>query len=215
MPLSPSPPSPGNHDPTPPPTLAFLDAWKAGDEQAFVALHTRFSPLLRRRIARHQSWTSLKNHWQLEDALQQLWRNALPALRTKFQHNGPGSLEAYLGRISDDTVTSLLREHLAQKRGRGGAKPLPTDFETATPKPGATAPESPTGHARASELRRIAGEVCSERELEIWELLELQGYTSEEVALATGDTAEAVRGVKHRAKAKISARLHRSGEDFG
>lgn len=205
----PSPPSSssGNPDPAAPPTLAVLDAWRAGDERAFAALHTRFGPLLRRRIARHPSWASLKNHWQIDDAVQQFWKNALPALRTKFQHNGPGSLEAYLGRISDDTVTSLLREHLAQKRGRGGAKPLPTDFETATPKPGATAPESPTGHARASELRRIAREVCSEREMEIWELTELQGYTSEEVALATGGTAEAVRGVKHRAKAKIIARL--------
>lgn len=193
--------------PTPPPTLAFLDAWKAGDERAFATLHSRFTPLVRRRILRHESWAALKGHWQIEDALQQFWSNALPALRTKFQHNGPGSLEAYLGRISDDTVTSLLRAHLAQKRGKGGAKPLPTDFDSASPKPGATSPESPTGHARASELRTIAREVCNDRELEIWELIELEGYTSEEVALATHETAEAIRGVKHRAKAKIIARL--------
>lgn len=202
----PNPSSPAG-DPTPPPTFAYLDAWRAGDEQAFANLHSRFSPLLRRRVARHPSWPSLKGHWQVDDAVQQIWKNALPALRSKFQHNGPGSLEAYLGRIGDDTVTSMLREHLAQKRGRGGAKPLPTDFDSATPKPGAAAPESPTGHARASELRTIAREVCNERELEIWELTELQGYTSEEVGLATGDTPEAVRGVKHRAKAKIISRL--------
>lgn len=190
-----------------PPTLAYLDAWKNGDERAFAALHERFTPLLRRRVQRHDAWATLKGHCQIEDALQQLWNNALPALRTKFQHNGPGSLEAYLGRITDDTLTSLLRAHLAQKRGRGGAKPLPTDFDSASPKPGAAAPESPTGHARASEFARLAHEVLSEREHEAWELVELMSFTSDEAALALGTTASAVRGLLLRARTKLIARL--------
>lgn len=211
MPSPASPPPAGAPD-SPPPTLTYVEAWRAGDERAFAALHARFTPLLRRRVLRHASWPALKARHQVEDVVQQLWNNALPGLRDRFEDQGRGSLEAYLGRICDDTVVSLLREQLALKRGKGGARRLATEFDTATPKPGATAPESPTGHARASELRNIANEVCNERELEIWELIEVEGYTSEEVALATGDTAEAVRGVKHRAKAKIIARMNARGQ---
>ncbi|MBX3465195.1 MAG: sigma-70 family RNA polymerase sigma factor [Planctomycetes bacterium] len=209
MPQPPSPtPSPaGQPDPTPPPTRAYLDAWKAGNEQSFAGLQGRFTPLLRRRIRRHPSWPALKDHWQVDDALQQLWTNALPALRTKFQHNGPGSLEAYLGRICDDTVTSLVRSHLAQKRGRGGPRPLPTDFDAAAPKPGAAAPVSPTSEARASEFAQLARAVLTDREHEAWELVELQGFTSEEAAVALDASAAAVRGLLLRARARLIARL--------
>ena len=193
------------------PTRVQFDRWRAGDEAAFAALHSRFTPLLRVRVRRHPAWSVLKHHLQIEDVLQALWARAIPAVRDRFRDAGPGSLLAYLGTIADREMHDLARQGLTKKRGRGAVRSLPTGFERAGGSALPTsAPETPTGHARATELARLARELLTGREHEAWDLVELQGYSSDEAGLAMGSTGAAVRGLVLRSRTKLALRLQAS-----
>jgi RNA polymerase sigma factor (sigma-70 family) len=178
-------------------------------------LHARFTPLLRSRIRRNRVWPLLDGHMQVDDAAQEVWARAVPATHKGFTDAGPGSFLAFLGKIADRTLIDLARTARAAKRGHGTAeRALQTDIEGAVrPKPGAPGPETPTSHARASELLQIARDVLSARELEAWELVELQRFTADEAGLAMRCSGAAIRGILLRSRAKLVSRIQRRNAD--
>jgi RNA polymerase sigma factor (sigma-70 family) len=197
-------------DKDPTPTAAQLQRWRAGDDSAFAALHDRFAPLLRARVRRNPAWSIVQARLQLDDVLQEIWMRATPAVRRRFADFGSGSLLAFLGTIADRAVVSLARTFHARKRGQRVERVRVTDFEVdAGVQPGHSPPESPTSRARLREIVRIAREELGEREFEAWDLVELQHYSPEEVGLAMGCTASAVRGLLLRSRSKLVSRLGR------
>jgi RNA polymerase sigma factor (sigma-70 family) len=190
-------------------TLAHVEHWRAGDPDAFAALHEHFAPLLRARVRRSRVWPMLEDHHQVEDIVQEIWVRGLPAAQRSFHHEGPGSFLAFLGKIADRTMIDLVRALRAGKRGKGqGARTLRTEWEPqAGHLPGHAAVETPTSHARSSELLQIAETELSEREREAWQMVELEGYSAEEAGLALRCSGSAVRGLLLRSRAKLVARL--------
>lgn len=206
-----------NEPPAPPhaegecPTVVHIDRWKRGDEAAFSTLHARFSPLLRARVRRSRVWPLLDGHQQVDDVVQEIWARALPALRERFVDQGRGSFGGYLGKLADRTMIDLARIHRAAKRGNGEvARTLQTDpGRSAAPCPGRAVLETPTSHARASELMQLAREELNDREYEAWDLVELQEFKADEAGLAMRCSGSAVRGLVMRSCAKLAARLDR------
>lgn len=198
----------------PPATVVLLDRWRGGDPSAFGPLHDRLSPLLRSRIQRMPGWGSLDGHHQLDDILQEVWARAVLQVKEEFQHIGPGSLFGFLAKVAERTVVDLARKRGAQKRGGGGVRQLPTAFESATSKPGASAPESPTGQARIGDLLRIARDVLNDREYQAWDLVAWQQYTDREASLAMRCSTAAIRSLMLRSRTKIIARMPRDDGDL-
>lgn len=195
------------------PTRIPFERWKEGDDDAFAALHARFTPLLRARLRRHPQWPALARHFELDDVLQEVWARAVPASRTSFRNLGPGSLLAFLGKIADRALVDIARRHLAKRRGGGGVDALATGFDTPdVARPGRSAPDTPTGNARLAELTAIARAELGTREYDAWELVEMQQFSAEEAALALRCSGSAVRGLILRARTKLVARL---GRDAG
>lgn len=199
------------------PTRVPFERWRNGDDAAFAHLHLRLTPLLRARIRRNRAWPLLAAHWDLDDVLQEVWARALPAARTTFEDEGRGSLLAFLGAIADREVFDLARRHTAKKRGNGGPQHLATDFDAPdAARHGRSAPETPSGIAKANELTDLARAVLSERELAAWELVEMQGYSPDEAALALRcKSGSAVRGLMLRARAKLASALSDDGPNAG
>jgi RNA polymerase sigma factor (sigma-70 family) len=194
------------------PTHVPLDRWRSGDESAFAVLHARFAPLLRVRVRRHRVWPMLARRLELDDVVQELWARAMPAVRTQFRSDGPGSLHAFLGRVCDRLVVDIARRLYAQKRDERAARDLGTGFDVVDgARPGRSAPVTPTGHARFAELTSIARASLSEREFEAWRLVELEQFSSDEAAFAMRCSGAAVRGLLLRARTKLVARLAATG----
>jgi RNA polymerase sigma factor (sigma-70 family) len=190
------------------PTHVPLERWRKGDESAFAVLHARFAPLLRMRVRRHRVWPMLARRIDLDDVLQELWARVMPAVRTQFRHDGPGTLYAFLGRVCDRLVVDIARRMYAQKRGERATRELGTVVDVADgARPGRSAPLTPTGHARFAELVNIARESLSDREFDAWRLVEMEQFSSDEAALAMRCSGAAVRGLMLRARSKLVVRL--------
>lgn len=187
-------------------TAAEYERWRAGDDGGFEALHSRLSPLLTARIRSHRAWRRLAGVADLDDVLQETWRRALPSALQRFQDRGPGALRALLAKAADRTVVDMLRRSTAKRRGPGQCVEL-QDESLGQHMPGRPRTATPTSQARATELEETAQRLLSPREIEVWELVELQGYTREEAAFATRTTASAVRGLLLRARTKLIAHL--------
>lgn len=196
-------------------TAVHIGRWKAGDPAAFETLHHRFAPLLRARVRRSRVFPMLEGQMQADDVVQEIWARAVPAAERGFTDEGPGSFLAFLAKIADRTMVDLARTLRAAKRGgHDPARALQTGWERrAIPRPGLAAAETPTSHARASELTRMAEDELNERELEAWELVELQGFNADEAGLAMDCSGAAVRGLLLRSRAKLVARMGHDGRD--
>jgi len=190
-------------------TSAHVSRWQAGDDTAFTALHDRFAPLLKQRVSRHRAWPALIGRLQIEDVVQEIWTRLIPAVGRKFTSAGPGSFFAFLGKLTDRVVIDLVRVQRAAKRGEFNVEQsLRTNAELhVVKKPVAHIVETPTGVARCSELEAIAKEVLTEREYMAWELVEIQGYSSEEAGIVLRRPGSAVRGLLFRGRAKLVSRL--------
>jgi RNA polymerase sigma factor (sigma-70 family) len=190
-------------------TDTHVHRWQAGDDAAFEALYLRFAPLLARRVQRHRSWSLLRRHHQVDDVVQAVWERVIPAARHVFTPSGPGSFLAFLGTLADRTIVDLSRWEGAAKRGEGA----PIQGLDGPAGGRAAACESPTSHARASEIRALAQRILNEREREVWELVEADGYSLEETGLALECSASAARGVYFRARRKLILALGEAEAD--
>lgn len=185
--------------------------FQAGDDSAFDILHTRFAPLLERRVLGHPNWPHLAKRCDLQDVVQEVWARLVPAARRSFTPSGPGSFLAFLATLTDRTIIDLARRQSAVKRGAGGEpQRLDTHVEVfGDANVRVSREETPTSSARRSELESIAEAVLSEREYAAFELVELQDYTAAEAGLAIRKSASAVRGLLLRARQKLTERLPR------
>jgi len=182
-----------------------VSRWQAGDDSAFETLYQRFAPLLTKRVRRNRLWSVLEAKIQAEDIVQEIWARVVPAAQKSFTPSGPGSFLAFLGTITDRTMVDLLRSATAEKRGSSeSARSLDTHCERHGQRlPGLAGAETPTSRARISELEDVARQILTERELEAWELVELQDYSAGEAGLAMDCSGSAVRGLLLRARAKL------------
>lgn len=193
-------------DPATHSTEVILRRWREGDREAVGALSTRLAVLLAMRIRAHKLWPILSRNFSAEDLAQEVWARVLEAGPQAFQSQGKGSFMAWLARLSDHTLTDLIRFQQARKRGgdQAGQRPLDTRSEQdAQVLPGVSPPASPSQNARADEIARVAHEVLSERERIVWFWIALDGYTPQEVAFALSTTSSSVRGLLLRSRKKL------------
>ena len=192
------------------PTEFHLERWKGGDEAAFAAIESQLTPRLRVRIQQNPAWPLLERQFEIDDVLQDFWTHAVPAARKTFKHLGPGSLLGFLGEILDRKIVDLVRRMTAKKRGRGVVDRLATGFDAPDRGSfGRSAPETPTGNARFSELVERARALLTPDEFDLWYRIEIQSQSSHEVAASAGRTSSAVRSTLMRSRAKIAAALAR------
>jgi len=187
------------------PTDVYVARWQAGNEGAFEVLFHRFGPLLAMRVRRHRVWPALSGQMQVDDAVQAIWGRVIPHARATFEPTGPGSFMGMLGDLVDKSLIDLLRLQTAAKRGYGEkTEPLANCPQGQVKKPNGSGDATPTSQARASEIRSAAEELLGERELTAWDLVEIQGFTSEEAGFALGCTAAAVRGLLLRSRTRLA-----------
>jgi len=141
-----------------------------------------------------------------EDVVQEVfWRALASGMLRRFEDRGHGSLEAALCRILERTMIDVARRMRAEKRGGSharlelGTKDENHDGIDRLP----SADTTPTGSVRARELVELAGRVLDVREIQVWELIQLEGLDSVEVGERLGISASAVRGVLFRAQSKL------------
>ena len=129
----------------------------------------------------------------------------VPKVGHSFTPSGSGSFLAYVSKVTDNTLIDLSRRAHATKRGEGTQAQtiLPETEQFAKQRSGLPRAESPTSAARYSELRDLASHRLNERELLAWELVEINGYITEEAGLAMDCTGSAVRSLVRRARAKL------------
>ena len=203
-------------DPTDWSTDVFVHRWQAGDEHAFETLYLRFAPLLTVRVHRHRLWHVLRRHYQVEDVVQAIWERVILAARQAFAPSGPGSFLAFLGTLADRTMVDLVRYGGAIKRGDGARQEDVDLVLVGQENAGArhAAAETPTSHARVSEIGELARRILSEREHRAWDLSQ-RGYTSEEIGFAMGCTDAAVRGLLFRARGRLCVAIGDDEEEVG
>lgn len=197
-----------NTPPNPSPlTREVLSKYLGGDAGAGESLFSRFRTILLDRARRHSRMHPIQREVTPEDVVQEVFQRALASgLLARFEDRGRGSLEAALMQILERTMVDFARRLGAEKRGGGFARvdPVPVGDSRAAEFDGIASTEtSPTGRAREHELVELARRALEPHEFEIWDLVELAGYDSNEVASRLHMTASAVRGVLFRAKAKL------------
>ena len=186
--------------------------WRGGDEQAFECIARRYHVLLMMRVRRAPAWPALRAHCSEEDIVQEVWRHVVDGAGRSFEPRGLGSFCAYVCKITDNRIASRVTRQRALKRGEGSGEVRSSiqDELHAVHKPGTPCPETASSAARVSELQMLAAKLLSPDEYEAWLLVDNQGYSSQEAALALGEDPEklgrtdaAVRGLLFRARAKL------------
>ncbi len=189
-------------------TAFELGRWKAGDEAGFEALHERFAGLLAVRVRGHRAWPLLQARHQVQDLVQEVWGQVVEDTRRSFTPRGAGSFLAWLASLVEHRLIDQTRRDTTLKRG-DGVRPEDLDevlrgSDDVQARPAAV--ETPTGHARRSELEERIAMILGTHELEAWELRQ-QGYSFAEIGFAMRFSESAARGLFGRARQKIIAEL--------
>lgn len=165
------------------------------------------------RVQRNRAWPSLRQRCHIEDVVQEVWSKVVSGTNKSFNSAGPGSFLAFLSAICDHTMVDLVRRSTALKRGQGARElSLESEGEVGTyRKPNLGSEETPTSRARVSELEAIAREELSDREYQVWDLVEMRDYSAPEAGLAMDTSDSAVRGLLLRGRAKLVLRLGEVG----
>jgi RNA polymerase sigma factor (sigma-70 family) len=193
-------------------TRFYIERWHEGDRQALGTLWERFTPLLEHRVRNHREWPAL-SACGVEDVAQEVWARIISAPAESFEAEGPGSFVAWLGKVTDRTVTDLVRRRNALKRG-GGAREDELDSRAASGDravPGQPRDLGPGAQARVADFERLAAETLNERELKAWTWIAILGFTTEEVAFGLATTPGAVRNLLRRSRLKLADRLGGQG----
>lgn len=198
-------------------THRLLDRWRMGDREAERRLFERHRSALMERVVR-ATWMRGLHKWSTpEDLVDEVFLRALASgLLSSFQDPDKGALERALAKMLKDVAVDTYRRHGAQIRGEG-REPLRYDHASeAEPSPLnaqslSTGGATPTSNAREKELLELCETHLNARELEVWRLCEVRGLDSPTAASELGTSAEAVRGVRHRARKKMRALLERFG----
>jgi RNA polymerase sigma-70 factor, ECF subfamily len=171
--------------------LASLAA--AGDDTAFTTLVTRYQPAVFR-------WGLMfaRDPDEAEDITQEVF---VRAHRQLSQYRSDGSLEAWLYAITRRAAYQMRRTQ--KRRGRlalsPGAQPARDVYTT-----------DPGGRVDRERAAAVIREMFSElpmRQREIFDLVDLQGFTPTEVADRTGMKPASVRASLFKARSSIRARF--------
>lgn len=133
----------------------------------------------------------------------------------RFEHRGRDSLGRYLQVVLQRTLVDMLRRSTSAKR-RSRTRPevaleLLGPGGDATWEPQANDP-TPTSSARTSELAGLCEHLLSGRELEVWRLVEFEGWAPVEAAARLGLAPSTVRSLFHRARCKLIRALDPTDE---
>jgi RNA polymerase sigma-70 factor (ECF subfamily) len=171
--------------------LASLAA--AGDDSAFTTVVTRYQPAVFR-------WALVfaRDPDEAEDVAQEVF---VRAHRQLSQYRSDGSLEAWLYAITRRAARQMLRTRKRRSRLAllPGAQPL-RDVYT-------TDPGGRVDRERASAVIREMFSDLPPRQREIFDLIDLQGFTPSEVAERTGMKPVSVRANLFKARSSIRARF--------
>jgi RNA polymerase sigma-70 factor (ECF subfamily) len=171
--------------------LASLAA--AGDDTAFTTMVTRYQPAVFR-------WGLMfaRDPDEAEDLAQEVF---VRAHRQLSQYRSDGSLEAWLYAITRRAAYQMLRTR--KRRSRlvlsPGARPSRDVYTT-----------DPGGRVDRERAAAVIREMFSElppRQREIFDLIDLQGFTPAEVAERTGLKPVSVRANLFKARSTIRARF--------
>jgi RNA polymerase sigma-70 factor (ECF subfamily) len=207
-------------DVTADPDAALLGRLRAGDEDAFMTLVDKYSPLMLRIALTH-----VRTRAVAEEVVQEAWLGVLKGL-DRFE--GRSSLKTWILRIV---------ANIARTRGEREARSIPLSslaVGTAEDEPavdperffGADHPLYPGGWAvpphswaQVPEERLLAAETLEQvkasiarlppRQQEVIVLRDVEGWEPEEVAQALDVTPGNQRVLLHRARSKVRADLER------
>jgi RNA polymerase sigma factor (sigma-70 family) len=165
----------------------------AGNDSAFTTLVTRYQPAVFRWALMFASDPD-----EAEDIAQEVF---VRMHRQLPQYRSDGSLEAWLYAITRRAANQMRRTR--KRRGRlalsPGARPLREVYTT-----------DPGGRVDRERAAAVIREMFSElppRQREIFDLIDLQGFTPSEVAERTGIKPVSVRANLFKARSTIRARF--------
>jgi RNA polymerase sigma-70 factor (ECF subfamily) len=171
--------------------LASLAA--AGDDSAFTTVVTRYQPAVFR-------WALMFacDPDEAEDVAQEVF---VRAHRQLSQYRSDGSLEAWLYAITRRAARQMLRTRKRRSRLAllPGAQPLRDVYTT-----------DPGGRVDRERAAAVIREMFSDlppRQREIFDLIDLQGFSPSEVAERTGMKPVSVRANLFKARSSIRARF--------
>ena len=192
----------------------LLGRLRAGDEDAFMEIVARYSPLMRRIALGY-----VRSPAVADDVVQEAWLGVLTGLG-RFE--GRSSLKTWILRILINQArtratrearslpfSALAREEEdegpavdpARFGPDGGWKSLPDDWRTL--------PEERLLANETLAVLRQAVDGLPERQREVFLLRDVEGWESDEVAAALEVSAGNERVLLHRARAKVRAALER------
>jgi RNA polymerase sigma-70 factor, ECF subfamily len=192
----------------------LLGRLRAGDEDAFMEIVTRYSPLMRRIALGY-----VRSPAVADDVVQEAWVGVLTGLG-RFE--GRSSLKTWILRILINQArtraarearslpfSALAREEEddgpavdpARFGPDGGWKSLPDDWRTL--------PEERLLANETLAVLREAVDALPARQREVFLLRDVEGWESDEVAAALEISGGNERVLLHRARAKVRAALER------
>lgn len=161
-----------------------------------------------RRLAETRVPDDLRGRLDPEGVVQEAWLKLRDFGPENVEYRGPGSMKAYLARVVQQVMIDHVRHERAVKRG-GDVHAVALEDEEGKTRLASPDP-TPTSDARHGELQEVAEAELDPIALEVWQRRQ-SGEEFEEIGSALGRTAAAVRGIHHRARAKLMARLDGPG----
>jgi len=190
-------------------TGRILDRWKAGESDAADLLVERHTPLLRRRARRLLSGRAdVGASLEGDDLIQDTWvrvfsKGALERLEIRRS----GAFSAWLVRVLQRSLLDRRRRTRALKRDASVSRAIGADSDgAALPGPEVLVDSrepSPTSRARMHDLTNFCQHVLTDREWEVWKLVEIDRWAAVDVAREKGISSSAVRSLTHRAREKL------------
>jgi RNA polymerase sigma-70 factor (ECF subfamily) len=171
--------------------LASLAA--AGDDSAFTTIVTRFQPAVFR-------WALMfaLDPDEAEDITQEVF---VQTHRRLGQYRSDGSLEAWLYRITRRSATQMRRK--TRRRGRLASSPAAQPLRDVY----TTDPGGRVDRERAATIIRELFSGLPQRQREIFDLVDLQGFSPGEAAARTGMKPVSVRANLFKARKAIRENL--------
>ena len=197
----------------------FVGCLEDPDGGSWEQFHARFDPQVRAGVARVMARLDQRlRRDELDDLVQDVYCRLLERsreYRLSFRGRTVGEVLRYLQRVCESVVVDVLRARRSMKRG-GEFELLQLDSR---PDVGANMVRdpSPTPEARClvRDLRRVVldccrrsfGEANRERNLAIFEMAVLEGWTSREIAEGTdwGLKAGSIDSLVHRQRRRLRA----------
>jgi RNA polymerase sigma-70 factor (ECF subfamily) len=200
MTLNANNPNPQDPEPLTPltSTIALLDRFKQGDDQALSLLVERSLPPLRRWArGRLPQWA--RGTAETQDVVQDAVVRALPRLKT-FESKHPGALQAYLRQA----VTNHIRDEIR----RVNTRPVATELRDSHPDLGPSPLEKAIGNEAVERYEAALKTIRpADREAIVARIEMQQSY--EEVAIALGKpSADAARMAVMRAVRALVKAMH-------